>query len=78
MPKEPDIYIRPRVAVDAHASSAGAQTLRSSVGQLINAGNVIAVGDESGISKIFDAAKDWEEWFDGLKPEETDEVPGPT
>lgn len=66
MPKEPDIYIRPRVAVDAHASSAGAQTLRSSVGQLINAGNVIAVGDEGGIIKTFDKVQDWEKWFDSL------------
>ena len=66
MPKEPDIYIRPRVAVDAHASSAGAQTLRSSVGQLINAGNVIAVGAEAGIIETFDNEKDWEKWFDSL------------
>lgn len=66
MPKEPDIYIRPRVAVDAHASTAGAQTLRSSVGQLINAGNVIAVGDEDGIIETFDSAQDWEKWFDSL------------
>lgn len=66
MPKEPDIYIRPRVAVDAHASSAGAQTLRSSVGQLINAGNVIAVGDEGGIIETFDNEQDWEKWFDSV------------
>lgn len=68
MAKQADIYIRTSTAVDAHAPNGNADTLRSSVGQLIAGGNVIAVGDEAGIIKTFDNEKDWSDWFNGLNP----------
>lgn len=66
MAKEPNIFVKMQAAKDAlDPKVGGANTFRSSIGDLIDAGNVLAIGEDS-IEKVFDTSDDFKKWFDGL------------
>lgn len=68
MSKEPGIYIKNEVVRDAHHPTVGnGQIFKDGIAALIDAGNVVAVG-ENGIERTFDDSQEFKDWFDSMKP----------
>lgn len=68
MNKQPGIFIKNEIVRDAHHPTVGkSQVFKESVGALIDAGHLVAVGDD-GIERAFDKSQDFKDWFDSMAP----------
>jgi hypothetical protein len=66
MNNRPDIFIKNAAVHDAQHSNVGhGDNFKTNVGALIDAGHVVAVGEDS-IENTFNSSKDFIDWFDGL------------
>lgn len=80
MAKQPGIFIKNQTVRDAHHPTQGNSVVfKASVGALIDAGNIVAVGEES-IERTFDNSESFKDWFDSMEPtrlvvEDPPEVP---